>query len=51
MELGGYSQPSYNKLVHSTMKRSIVVGVIHKLAVDEFVACTNALTTCCGEIF
>jgi len=28
-----------------------VVGVIHKLTVDEFVDCTNTLTTCCGEIY
>jgi len=30
-ELGleGYSRPTYNKLVHSAMTRSTVVGVIH----------------------
>jgi len=37
MELQGYSQPTYNKLVHSAMTRSIVVGVSHKLTVDEIV--------------
>jgi len=43
-----YSRPTYDKLVHSATTRSTVVGVIHKLTVDEF-ACTP--TTCCGEIF
>ena len=51
MELEGYSRPTYNKLVHSAMTRSTVVGVIHKLTVDEFVDCTNTPMTCCGEIF
>jgi len=36
-ELEGYSRPTYNKLVHSATTRSTVVGVIHKLTVDEFV--------------
>jgi len=44
MELEGYSQPTYNKLVHSDMMRSTVVGVIHKLTVAEFVDCTNTPT-------
>jgi len=35
MELEGYSQPTYNKLVDSVTMRSTVVGVIHKLTVDE----------------
>jgi len=43
MELEGYSRPMYNKLVHSAMTHSIVVGINHKLAVDEFVDCTNTL--------
>jgi len=53
MELEGYSRPTYNKLVHSAMTRSIVVGVglIHKLTVDEFVDCANIPTTYCGKIF
>jgi len=51
MALEGYSRPTYNKLVHSAMMRSTVVGVIHILTVDEFVNCTNTLMTCCGEIF
>ena len=51
MELEGYSQPTYNKLMHSATTRSTVVGVIHKLTVDEFADCTNTPTTCCGEIF
>jgi len=50
MELEGYSKPTYNKLVHSATTRSDVVGVIHKLTVDEFVDCTYTPTTCCGEI-
>jgi len=38
MELEGYSWPTYNKLlVHSATPRSTVVGVIHKLTIDEFV--------------
>ena len=51
MELEGYSRPTYNKLVHSATTRSTVVGVIHKLTVDEFVDHTVTPTTCCGEIF
>ena len=51
MEFEGYSRPTYNKLVHSATTRSTVVGVIHKLTVDEFVDHTNTPTTCCGEIF
>jgi len=51
MELEGYSRPTYNKLVHSATTRSTVVGVIHKLTVDEFVDHINTPTTCCGEIF
>jgi len=50
MESAGYSRPTYNKLVHSATTRSTVVGVIHKLTVDEFVDHTNTPTTCCGEI-
>jgi len=42
MELTDYSQPTYNKLVHSAMTRSTV---------DEFVDCTDTPTTCSGEIF
>ena len=41
MELEGYRRPTYNKLVHSATTRSTVLGVIHKLTVDEFVDCTN----------
>jgi len=37
MELDGYSRQMYNKLVHSATTRSTVVGVIHKLTVDDFV--------------
>jgi len=33
------------------MTRSTVVGVIHKLTVDEFVDHTNTPTTSCGETF
>ena len=51
MELVGCSLPTYNKLVNSAARRSAVLGVIHKLAVDEFVDHTNKPTTCCGEIF
>jgi len=51
MELVGCSLPTYNKLVNSAATRSDVLGVIHKLAVDEFVDHTNKPTTCCGEIF
>ena len=40
LELEGHSQSMYNKLVHSAMTRSTVIGVIHKLTVDEFVDCT-----------
>jgi len=36
--------------VHSATTRLTVVGVIHKLTVDEFVDHTNTPTTCCGEI-
>jgi len=36
-----YSRATYNKLVHSATTRSTVVGIIHKLTVDEFVDCTN----------
>ena len=41
MELEFYNRPTYNKLVHSATTRSTVVGVIHKLTVDEFVDRTN----------
>ena len=51
MELEGYSRPTYNKLVHSATTHSTVVGVIHKLTVDEFVDNTCTPTICCGEIF
>ena len=51
MEIEGYSRPTYNKLVHLAITRSTVIGVIHKLTVDEFVDCTNTPMTCCGEIF
>jgi len=51
MELDSYSRPTYNKLVHSVMTRLTVVGVIHKLTVDEFVDNTCTLMTCCGQIF
>jgi len=44
-ELKGYSRPTYNKLVHLAMTRSTVLGVIHKLTVDEFADNT------CGKIF
>ena len=37
MELEDYSQQTYNKLVHSAMTCSTVVGVIHKLTVNDFV--------------
>ena len=50
MELEGYSRPTYNKLVHSAMTRLAVVGVIHKLTVDESFDHTNTPTTYCGEI-
>jgi len=36
MELEGYSQPTYNKLVHSATTRLEVVDVIHNLTFDEF---------------
>ena len=51
MELEGYSQPTYNKLVHSDTICSTVIGVTHKPTVDDFVdnACTPM--ACCGEIF
>ena len=60
MELEDYSRPRYNKVgfqahvkvaSHSVTTCSTVVGVIHKLTVDEFVDHTNTPTTCCGEIF
>ena len=51
MKLEGYSRPTYNKLVHSATTRLTVVGVIHKLTVDEFVDNTCTPTTCCGEVF
>jgi len=51
MELRGYSRPTYIKLVYSAMMLSTVVGVIHKMTVEEFVDCTNTPVTCCGEIF
>jgi len=51
MELEGYSQPTYDKLVNSAMTRSTVVGIIHKLTVDEFVDRNSIPTTCCGEVF
>jgi len=52
MEFGGYSRPTYNKLMHySATTRSTVVGVIHKLTVDEFVDNTDTPVTCYGEIF
>jgi len=35
MELEGYSWPTYNKLVHSAMTCSTVVGVIYKLTVES----------------
>ena len=41
MELDSYSQPTFNKLVHSATTRSTVVGVINKLTVDDFVDNTN----------
>jgi len=46
MEFEGYSRPMYNKLVHSATTRSTVVGVIHKLTVDEFVDCANRSPKC-----
>jgi len=51
IELEGYSQPAYNKLVHSATTRSTIIDVIHKLTVDEIVDNTNTPMTCCGEIF
>ena len=41
MELAGYSQPVYNKLVPSAMMRLTIAGVIRKLTVDEFVDITS----------
>jgi len=38
-------------LWHPATTRSNVVGVIHKLTVNEFVDHTNTPTTCCGEVF
>ena len=49
--LESYSRTTYNKPVHSATTSSTVVGVIHKLTVDEFVDKTCTPTTCCGEIF
>jgi len=37
---------STNKLVHSATTRSTVVGVIHKLTIDEFVDCANRSPKC-----
>ena len=37
--------------MHSATTRSTVVGVIHKLTVDEFADNTCTPTTCSGEIF
>ena len=37
--------------MHSATTCSNVVGVIHKLTIDEFVNNTCTLTTCCCEIF
>jgi len=51
MELEGYSRPTYNKLAHSGTTRSTIVGVIHKLTVDEFVGHTSSPKTWCGAIF
>ena len=51
MLLEDYCQPTYNKLLHSAMTRSTVVGVIHKLTVGEFVDHTNTLMPCCGKNF
>jgi len=52
MELEGYSRPTCaNKLVHSATTRSAVVGVVHKLTVDDFVDNTCTPNTCCDEIF
>ena len=50
MELEGYSQPTYNKLVHSVTMRSTLEGVIHKLTLNKFVDHTNIPTICCGEM-
>jgi len=42
MELEGfYCSTTYIKLVHSATTHSTVVGVIHKLTVDEFIHHTN----------
>ena len=51
MELDSYSQPTYNKPVHSAMIHLTVVDVIYKLTVDGFVDHTNTPITCCGKIF
>jgi len=49
MELEGYRRPMYNKLAHSATTRSTVVGVFHKLTVDELIASIHL--TCSGEVF
>jgi len=36
--------------MHSATMHSTVVGVIHKLTVNEFVDHTNTLMTCCGKV-
>ena len=46
MELEGYSRLMYNELAHLA-----IVGVMHKLTVDEVVDHTKTPMTCCGEIF
>jgi len=51
MELEGYSRPTYNKLAYSATTCSTVVGVIHRLTVDEFVDHSNASMTYWGKIF
>jgi len=43
-----HQRPTYNKFVHSA---TVIVGVIHKLTVKEFVDHTNTPITWCGEIF
>jgi len=50
MQLEGYSQPRYNKHVHSAMMCLTVVGVIHMLTADKFVDHTNTPMKCCGKI-
>jgi len=55
MKLEGYSGPTCNKHVHSTMTRSsrfhCLIGVINKPTTDRVVDITCIPTTCCGEIF